>query len=90
MIEEVVAVNRQIHKIQRYIAIITALKTQIGGRHRLAHRPVPLRRAGSPTEAASGILMLASPLSSYVTGSTVTVHGGGEKPAFLGASNADQ
>jgi hypothetical protein len=32
---------------------------------------------------------LASSLSSYVSGSTVTVHGGGEKPAFLNAANTD-
>jgi hypothetical protein len=31
-------------------------------------------------------LFLASPLSSYVSGANVLMHGGGEKPAFLGAA----
>mmetsp|Transcript_33341 Transcript_33341/g.66354 ORF Transcript_33341/g.66354 Transcript_33341/m.66354 type:complete len:85 (+) Transcript_33341:131-385(+) len=37
---------------------------------------VPLARKGSPTEAANGILFLASPLASYVTGHTLEVTGG--------------
>jgi hypothetical protein len=31
-------------------------------------------------------LFLASPLARYVSGATVTVHGGGERPAFLEAA----
>ena len=37
---------------------------------------VPLRRAGTPKEAAMSILMLASPLSSYISGHTLEVTGG--------------
>jgi len=37
---------------------------------------VPLRRAGQPEEAAGGILFLASPYSSYITGHTLEVTGG--------------
>eukprot|EP00967_Tisochrysis_lutea_P072607 scaffold96875_cov35-Tisochrysis_lutea.AAC.1 len=37
---------------------------------------VPLNRKGSPDEAAGGILFLASPLASYVTGHTLEVTGG--------------
>lgn len=37
---------------------------------------IPLRRAGTPTEAASVILAAASPLFSYVTGQTLMVTGG--------------
>ncbi|KAA8914318.1 short-chain dehydrogenase [Sphaerosporella brunnea] len=37
---------------------------------------VPLRRAGTPVEAAMSILMLASPLSSYVSGHCLEVTGG--------------
>lgn len=37
---------------------------------------VPLRRMGTPDEIAATICFLASPLSSYTTGSTVTVDGG--------------
>jgi hypothetical protein len=28
-------------------------------------------------------------MASYVSGTSIIVHGGGEKPAFLGASTAD-
>ncbi|KOS21821.1 3-oxoacyl-reductase FabG [Escovopsis weberi] len=37
---------------------------------------IPLRRAGSATEAARSILAVASPLFSYVTGQTIMVTGG--------------
>uniref|UniRef100_A0A8C6ZJ54 Peroxisomal 2,4-dienoyl-CoA reductase [(3E)-enoyl-CoA-producing] n=1 Tax=Nothoprocta perdicaria TaxID=30464 RepID=A0A8C6ZJ54_NOTPE len=37
---------------------------------------IPLQRAGNKTEIAHGVLYLASPLSSYVTGTTLVVDGG--------------
>lgn len=37
---------------------------------------VPLRRGGTPTEAAMSILAIASPLCSYVSGHTLEVTGG--------------
>jgi len=37
---------------------------------------IPLQRAGTPEEAAAGILFLASPLSDYVTGHILHVDGG--------------
>jgi NAD(P)-dependent dehydrogenase (short-subunit alcohol dehydrogenase family) len=46
---------------------------------------VPLGRMGQPRDIGDACLFLASPLASYVTGSTLLVHGGGERPAFLGA-----
>ena len=39
----------------------------------MAHADVPLRRAGTATEAASVILAVASPLFSYVNGQTIMV-----------------
>jgi NAD(P)-dependent dehydrogenase (short-subunit alcohol dehydrogenase family) len=42
-----------------------------------------------PQDIGDACLFLASSLASYVSGSTVTVHGGGEAPAFLSASNAN-
>lgn len=41
-----------------------------------AHADIPLRRAGTATEAASVILAVASPLFSYVNGQTIMVTGG--------------
>ncbi len=50
---------------------------------------IPLGRMALPEDIGDACLFLSSSLSSYVSGSTVTVHGGGEKPAFLGASNSE-
>jgi len=50
---------------------------------------IPAGRMATPADVAQACLYLASPAASYVTGSTLTVHGGGERPAFLGASNAE-
>lgn len=47
---------------------------------------VPLGRMGEPRDIGDTCLYLASPLASYVSGSSVWVHGGGEKPAFLAAA----
>jgi NAD(P)-dependent dehydrogenase (short-subunit alcohol dehydrogenase family) len=49
---------------------------------------VPLNRLASPEDIGNACLFLASPLASYVSGSSLLVHGGGEKPAFLEAGNA--
>lgn len=50
---------------------------------------VPLRRMAEPSDIADVCLYLASPLASYVSGANVVVHGGGERPAYLAATNAD-
>ncbi|MFI7675070.1 SDR family oxidoreductase [Actinophytocola sp. NPDC049390] len=46
---------------------------------------IPLGRMAVPADVAQACLWLASPGAAYVSGSTVTVHGGGERPAFLEA-----
>jgi hypothetical protein len=38
---------------------------------------------GLPGDVVDVCLFLASPLSSYVSGACVLMHGGGEKPAFM-------
>ncbi|WP_034269011.1 SDR family oxidoreductase [Haloechinothrix halophila] len=47
---------------------------------------VPLGRLADPGEVGACALFLASPLASYVSGATLAVHGGGERPAFLDAA----
>ena len=37
---------------------------------------IPLARAGTPEEAAGGVLLLASPFATYITGHTLEVTGG--------------
>lgn len=39
-------------------------------------KQVPLKRAGQPAELATAYVMLAEPLSSYTSGTTVAVTGG--------------
>lgn len=51
---------------------------------------VPLNRLATPEDIGNACLFLASPLASYVSGGSLLVHGGGEKPAFLDAGNAQQ
>jgi NAD(P)-dependent dehydrogenase (short-subunit alcohol dehydrogenase family) len=50
---------------------------------------IPLRRMGTPDDVGRACLFLASPLAGYISGSNLAVHGGGERPPFLAASNAD-
>jgi NAD(P)-dependent dehydrogenase (short-subunit alcohol dehydrogenase family) len=50
-------------------------------------RTIPLGRMAVPQDIGDACLFLASPLSSYVSGAHLAVHGGGEVPAFLNAAN---
>ena len=52
-------------------------------------RTVPLGRLARPQEIGNCVAFLASPLASYVSGATLTAHGGGERPAFLDAANVE-
>ena len=44
---------------------------------------VPLGRMATPQDVAGACLYLASPLARQVSGASLLVHGGGERPAFL-------
>jgi NAD(P)-dependent dehydrogenase (short-subunit alcohol dehydrogenase family) len=48
---------------------------------------IPLGRLAEPEDVGDACLYLASPLSSYVSGASLELHGGGERPAFLSAAN---
>jgi NAD(P)-dependent dehydrogenase (short-subunit alcohol dehydrogenase family) len=47
---------------------------------------VPLGRLGEPQDVADACLFLASPLAGYISGASLVVHGGGERPAYLNAA----
>jgi NAD(P)-dependent dehydrogenase (short-subunit alcohol dehydrogenase family) len=47
---------------------------------------VPLRRMATPDDVADACLFLASARAAYVSGACLTLHGGGEPPAFLAAT----
>jgi NAD(P)-dependent dehydrogenase (short-subunit alcohol dehydrogenase family) len=49
---------------------------------------VPLGRMAEPRDVAEACFFLASPAARYTSGANLLVHGGGERPAFLAASNA--
>jgi len=51
---------------------------------------IPLGRMALPRDIGDACLFLASGLSSYISGASLAVHGGGEKPAFLSAANPDR
>ena len=50
---------------------------------------IPLGRMAEPSDIGDTCLYLASTMANYVSGTSITVHGGGEKPAFLAASTAE-
>lgn len=50
---------------------------------------VPMGRFGRPSDVADACLVLSSGLTPYVTGAALVVHGGGERPAYLGAVDRD-
>ncbi|MFQ5698935.1 MAG: SDR family oxidoreductase [Myxococcota bacterium] len=49
---------------------------------------VPLGRLGEPDDVGDACLFLASPLARYVSGASLLLHGGGERPAFLDAAKS--
>jgi NAD(P)-dependent dehydrogenase (short-subunit alcohol dehydrogenase family) len=51
---------------------------------------VPLGRMGLPSDVANCCLFLASPLASYISGASLVMDGGGERPAFLDAATANK
>ena len=53
-------------------------------------RTVPLGRLATPDDVGQVVAFLASPLASYISGSTIELHGGGEAPAFLTAAQSLQ
>lgn len=44
---------------------------------------VPLGRMAIPQDVADACLFLASPMAGHISGASLAVHGGGERPAFL-------
>ncbi|MFB6438011.1 SDR family oxidoreductase [Streptomyces sp. NPDC056411] len=49
---------------------------------------VPLGRLAEPAEVGEACVFLASDRAGYLTGASLLLHGGGERPAFLAAATA--
>jgi NAD(P)-dependent dehydrogenase (short-subunit alcohol dehydrogenase family) len=53
-------------------------------------RTVPLGRLAEPADIGAACVFLASDRAAYISGASLLVHGGGERPAFLDAANTDK
>ncbi|MEU9860649.1 SDR family oxidoreductase [Streptomyces sp. NPDC047971] len=52
-------------------------------------RTVPLGRLAEPSDIGDACVFLASDRAAYISGASLPVHGGGERPAFLDAATAN-
>ncbi|MEU4211656.1 SDR family oxidoreductase [Streptomyces sp. NPDC026206] len=52
-------------------------------------RTVPAGRLAEPDEVGEAAVYLASDRAAYITGASLLVHGGGERPAFLAAADVN-
>ncbi|MEU0205577.1 SDR family oxidoreductase [Streptomyces canus] len=53
-------------------------------------RTVPLGRLAEPSDVGAAAVFLASDAAAYITGASLLVHGGGERPAFLDAATVNK
>ena len=51
---------------------------------------IPLGRMAQPQDIGGACVWVASDAASYLTGTNLLLHGGGERPAFLDAANANK
>ncbi|WP_369199612.1 SDR family oxidoreductase [Streptomyces sp. PU-14G] len=51
---------------------------------------VPMGRLAEPDEVGDACVFLASDAARYISGASLAVHGGGERPAFLHVANANK
>ncbi|MCQ9136554.1 SDR family oxidoreductase, partial [Streptomyces hilarionis] len=57
---------------------------------RAVARTVPLGRLAEPADVGAAAVFLASDAARYISGASLLLHGGGERPAFLDAATADK
>lgn len=51
---------------------------------------IPAQRMAKPSDIGDACVFMASARASYVTGTSLLVHGGGEKPGFLNVANVNK
>ena len=49
-------------------------------------KTIPMKRMGTPEDIANACIFLSSESSSWITGTAIEVHGGGESPACLNSA----
>ncbi|WP_234367372.1 MULTISPECIES: SDR family oxidoreductase [Streptomyces] len=57
---------------------------------RAVSRTVPLGRLAVPADVGAAAVFLASDAAAYISGASLQVHGGGERPAFLDAATTEE
>ncbi|MFG2571974.1 SDR family oxidoreductase [Streptomyces sp. NPDC048481] len=57
---------------------------------RAVARTVPLGRLAEPADVGAAAVFLASDAARYISGASLLLHGGGERPAFLDTATARQ
>jgi NAD(P)-dependent dehydrogenase (short-subunit alcohol dehydrogenase family) len=68
------------------LAATDAAQQHYGENLEQVSKSIPMGRMATPDDVAAACLLLASPLSAYITGASLAVHGGGERPAFLSSA----
>lgn len=53
-------------------------------------RTVPLGRMAEPADVGAAAVFLASDAAAYISGASLLVHGGGERPAFVDAATTNR
>ncbi len=53
-------------------------------------RTVPLGRLAAPSDVGAAAVFLSSDAAAYISGASLLVHGGGERPAFLDVATANK
>lgn len=53
-------------------------------------RTVPAGRLADPSDIGGAVVFLASDAAGYISGASLLMHGGGERPAFLDAATANK
>ena len=81
----------------RVVAITCGLiETELAGMHygddaavAAVAATVPMGRMGTPDDIADACLFAASDAASYISGTQITLHGGGERPAYHSAADPE-
>ena len=53
-------------------------------------KTIPMQRMAQPHDIGQACVMLSHPMSSYISGVELLVHGGGERPRFLDEANVNK
>ncbi|WP_324783667.1 SDR family oxidoreductase [Streptomyces sp. H51] len=77
--------------------VVGMVRTELAHRHyggddgvTAVARTVPLGRLAAPADVGAAAVFLASDAAAYITGASLLVHGGGERPAFLDAATVNR